>query len=70
MLSARRTDVKTVDSLAQSAGHHQVHIPVKGGFVMWMIPMGGSEKPTPMKALAGGRLTIQLTPYKPKQMGV
>lgn len=64
-----RVSVEVLKSAMQTSGTQPVTIPVKGGFLMWMIPTGSSEQPTPMQAAAGGTLQLKLEAYAPKIVG-
>lgn len=54
-------------SVMQSAGNSAIFVPVKGGALMWLVPMGGSEPPKPMRGAVGGNLELTLTAYSPKR---
>ena len=58
VLSEPRRVVIEQTSLAQTAGTSPLIIPVKGGALVWLIPMGGQERPKPMRAAAGGQVLI------------
>lgn len=68
VLSEPRRSVIEQTSLAQTAGTSPLIIPVKGGALMWLIPMGGQERPKPMRAAAGGQVLIKTEPYKLKRI--
>jgi Maltose operon periplasmic protein precursor (MalM) len=68
ILSEPRRSVVEQTSLAQSAGTSPLIVPVRGGALMWLIPMGGQERPKPMRAAAGGQVLIKAEAYKPKRI--
>lgn len=70
VLSEPRRSVVEHTSLAQTAGTSTFIVPVKGGALMWLIPMGGQERPKPMRATAGGQVLVKTELYKPKRMEV
>ena len=54
ILSEPRRSVVERPSLAQTAGTSPLIIPVRGGALMWLIPMDGQE-PSEADASGGGR---------------
>jgi hypothetical protein len=70
ILSEPRHSVIEQASLAQTASTSPLIIPVKGGALMWLIPIGGQERPKPMRAAAGGQVQVKTEAYKPKRIEV
>ncbi len=70
ILSEPRRSVVEQTSLAQTASTSPLIIPVRGGALMWLIPMGGQERPKPMRAAAGGQVLVKTELYKPKRIEV
>ena len=68
ILSEPRRSVVEQTSLAQTASPSPLIIPVRGGALMWLIPMGGQARPKPMRAAAGGQVLIKTEVYKPKRI--
>ena len=68
VLSEPRRLVIEQTSLAQTAGTSPLIIPVKGGALVWLIPMGGQERPKPMRAAAGGQVLIKAERYQPRRI--
>lgn len=68
VLSEPRRTVLEQTSLAQTAGSSPLIVPIRGGALMWLIPMGGQEHPKPMRAAAGGQVLIKASLYKPKRI--
>lgn len=68
VLSEPRRLVIEQTSLAQTGSASPLIIPVKGGALMWLIPMGGQERPKPMRAAAGGQVLIKTERYQPKRI--
>ena len=66
--SEPRRSVVEQTSLTQTASTSPLIIPIKGGALMWLIPMGGQERPKPMRAAAGGEVQIKTEVYKPKRI--
>jgi hypothetical protein len=46
-----------------------VSVPVRGGFLMWMIPQGQSQAPTRMVAAPTGRMAISFDEYRLRKVG-
>jgi hypothetical protein len=67
IMGETRGAVAEQTSVMQSAGTSAVFVPVKGGALMWFIPMGGSESPKPMRGAAGGNIELTLAAYIPKR---
>lgn len=68
ILSEPRRTLVEQTSLAQTASTSPLIIPVRGGTLMWLIPMGGQERPKPMRAAAGGQVLVKTELYKPKRI--
>ena len=54
--------------LAQTASTSPLIIPLRGGALMWLIPMGGQERPKPMRAAVGGQVLVKTELSKPKRI--
>lgn len=70
ILGEPRRSVVEHTSLANSATSTALVVPVKGMVLMWLIPVGGNERPKPVRAAAGGPVQVKATLYKPKQIEV
>jgi len=46
-----------------------VTVPIRGGFLTWMIPQGQSQAPTRMIASPSGRLEISFDEYRMRKVG-
>ena len=68
VLSEPRRLVIEQTSLAQTGSTSPLIIPVRGGMLMWLIPMGGRERPKLMRAAAGGPVSIKTQLYQPKRI--
>ena len=68
ILSEPRRSVVEQASLAQTASTSPLIIPVRGGALIRLIPMGGQERPKRMRAAAGGQVLVKTELYKPKRI--
>lgn len=65
ILSEPRRSVVEQTSLAQTASTSPLIIPVRGGALMWLILIGGQERPKPMRAAEGGQVLVKTEVYNP-----
>ena len=51
------------DSVMQSSGATPVVVPIGPYIVTWMVPVGGTELPKKLRALAVGPMRLRIAPY-------
>lgn len=63
IFSEHRDAVVEQDSVMQSSSSTPVVVPVGPYIVTWIVPVGGSEPPRKLRALAVGPMRLRIAPY-------